>query len=56
MKQTLTIFFAAVLLVSCGTTKTTINDLAISTPIATAIDLTKVVDDKVIENYLQKIQ
>ncbi len=49
MKRILITLFTGILLISCGTTKTiaTTNDLAISTPIVTTIDLTKVVDDKV---------
>jgi len=47
MKQLLITLFTGLLLLSCGTTKTTINDLATSTPIVTAIDLTQVIDDKV---------
>jgi predicted metalloprotease with PDZ domain len=46
-KNILITLFAVLLLASCGTTKTTIDDLAISNPIETAIDLSKVVDDKV---------
>ncbi len=45
-KYTLTALFASILLASCGTTKTTVNDLATGNPIETSIDLTKVVDDK----------
>ena len=45
-KHTLTALFATILLASCGTTKTTVNDLATSNPIETSIDLSKVVDDK----------
>ena len=39
--------FVAILLASCSSTKNTGNDLAISLPIDTQINLTKVVDDKV---------
>lgn len=39
--------FAVLLIASCSSTKTLNNDLAITSPIATQIDLTKVVDDKV---------
>jgi len=48
-KKLIIIVFTGILLVSCGTTKTvaTINDFATSNSIVTAIDLTKVVDDKV---------
>ncbi len=47
MKKLLITVFTGILLMSCGTTKTAINDLATSTPIVTAIDLTQVTDDKV---------
>ncbi len=47
MKKLLITLFTGFLIVSCGTTKTAINDLATSTPIVTAIDLTQVTDDKV---------
>ncbi|MCF6296492.1 MAG: peptidase M61 [Flavobacteriaceae bacterium] len=46
-KKILITLFTGLLLISCNTTKNTINDLAISTPIITAIDLTQVKDDKV---------
>lgn len=48
MKNLIAIFsFAGLLLVGCDSTKQTSNDLATQTPIETALDLTKVVDDKV---------
>jgi len=49
MKRILITLFTGLLLISCGSAKTTttINDSAASTPIITAIDLTQVVDDKV---------
>ena len=43
----LAISFAVLLIASCSSAKTLNNDLAITSPIATQIDLTKVVDDKV---------
>ena len=43
----LSILLAAMLFASCSSTKSTANDLAVSLPIATQIDLTKVVNDKV---------
>ncbi len=42
----ISLFAAAILLVSCGATKTTANDLAINTPIVSTIDLNRVTDDK----------
>ena len=47
MKNILSIVLVGSILLSCGTTKKTTNDLAISNPIVTSMDLTKVVDDKV---------
>lgn len=47
MKKVIITLFTVLVLVSCSTTKTTINDLATQTPIRTAIDLTKVKEDKV---------
>ncbi|QRM90126.1 peptidase M61 [Lacinutrix sp. WUR7] len=48
MKKVLAIIGLSTLLVACGTTtKTGSNDLATSTAIETALDLTKVVNDKV---------
>ena len=38
--------FTGILLASCGSTKNSVNDLAINLPIETAIHLDKVVDDK----------
>ena len=46
MKYIITSIFASILLVGCNSTGKISNDLASSTPIATAIDLTQVVDDK----------
>ncbi len=43
----LSALFAAMLLASCGSTKTMTNDLATALPIETSIDLTKVENDKV---------
>jgi predicted metalloprotease with PDZ domain len=40
------VLLAGVLLTGCGTTKTTTDDLAINTPIETAINLTQVTNDK----------
>ncbi len=45
--QTLAIAIAAMLLVGCNSTKKTSNDLATTTPIAAAINLTQVLNDKV---------
>lgn len=45
MKRILSIIITGVVLVSCGSVKKT-NDLAISLPISSSIDLTKIVDDK----------
>lgn len=42
----LTAVFAGIVLASCSASKTSGNDLAINTPIETAIDLTKVENDK----------
>jgi len=47
MKPYLITFLAYILFVSCSSTKTTINDLAVNLPIETILDLTKVIDDKV---------
>ena len=47
MKNILSIVLVGSILLSCGTAKKTTNDLAISNPIVTSMDLTKVVDDKV---------
>lgn len=46
MKKTLAKISIGVLLIGCGTSKPT-NDIATNVPIATAIDLTQVKDDKV---------
>ncbi len=46
MKKLSFLFTLGLVLVSCGT-KTLVDDLAVSNPIATSIDLTKVVEDKV---------
>lgn len=47
MKKLLTIFSISFLLVACGTSTKTSADLAVSTPIVTTIDLTKVTNDQV---------
>ncbi len=48
MKKLITLLGLSIVLVACGSsTKTITNDLAVSNPIVTAMDLTKVVDDKV---------
>lgn len=47
MKNYLAILGLCIILVSCGSAKPTVNDLAVSNPIETALDLTAVVDDKV---------
>ncbi|MDG1729097.1 MAG: peptidase M61 [Algibacter sp.] len=44
--KTLFAFFAGALLVACGTTKNTANDLATSLPIETSINLSDITDDK----------
>ncbi|MGJ5640726.1 peptidase M61 [Formosa sp. S-31] len=45
--QFLALAFASLVLASCGSSKTASkNDLAVNTPIVTAIDLTKVINDK----------
>lgn len=46
-KTILSLGFVAILLSGCSSSKTNTNDLAVSNPIATSLDLTKVVDDKV---------
>ncbi|MDC1161975.1 peptidase M61 [Tenacibaculum sp.] len=46
-KYILTSAVAGILLVGCSSTKTTINDLAVKNPIETALDLTKVENDRV---------
>lgn len=46
-KSILTAAIAALLLISCNSTKKTTNDLAVQTPIVTTLDLTKVDNDKV---------
>jgi predicted metalloprotease with PDZ domain len=43
----LSALFAGMLLISCGSTKTIVNDLATAVPIETLIDLSKVENDKV---------
>ncbi|WOD44083.1 peptidase M61 [Hwangdonia lutea] len=45
-KRTLIVLFTGILLASCSATKTTANDLAINSPIETAIHLDKVENDK----------
>ncbi|MDO6596825.1 peptidase M61 [Oceanihabitans sp. 2_MG-2023] len=47
MKRVFAIFGLSTLLVACGTSKTTSDALATSTAIETALDLTKVTNDKV---------
>jgi predicted metalloprotease with PDZ domain len=47
MKNYLAILGLSVILVGCGSAKPKVNDLAVSNPIETALDLTAVVDDKV---------
>lgn len=47
MKNYIAILGLSAILVGCGSAKPTVNDLAISNPIETALDLTAVVDDKV---------
>ncbi|MFL0352709.1 peptidase M61 [Xanthomarina sp. GH4-25] len=47
MKKLLTIFSISFLLVACGSSTKTSADLAVSTPIETSIDLTKVTNDQV---------
>lgn len=47
MKNYLAILGLSVILVGCGSTKPKVDDLAVSNPIETALDLTAVVDDKV---------
>jgi predicted metalloprotease with PDZ domain len=47
MKNYLAILGLSAILVGCGSAKPKVNDLAVSNPIKTALDLTKVVDDKV---------
>ncbi|MCX7549743.1 peptidase M61 [Xanthomarina sp. F2636L] len=47
MKKLLTIFSISFLLVACGTSTKTSADLAVSTPIVTTINLTKVSNDQV---------
>ncbi len=44
--KTLSVLFAGILLVSCGSTKNTTNDLATSLPIQTSINLSNIGDDK----------
>lgn len=47
MKNYIAILGLSVILVGCGSAKPTVNDLAVNSPIVTALDLTAVVDDKV---------
>jgi len=47
MKNIFSIGALSVLLVACGSSKPTVNDLATATPIATSINLSAVADDKV---------
>ena len=46
-KTLLRLSFVALILMGCSSSKTNSNDLAISNPIVTSLDLTKVSDDKV---------
>ncbi|WP_299335238.1 peptidase M61 [uncultured Psychroserpens sp.] len=46
MKKTLSIFALSTVLVACGPSKSTVNDLATANPISTSINLSKVVEDK----------
>jgi len=45
-KRKLTTLFVGILLASCGSSRTAINDLATSRPIETSINLSQVIDDK----------
>ncbi|HAB26560.1 MAG TPA: peptidase M61, partial [Xanthomarina gelatinilytica] len=47
MKKLLTLFGISVFLVACGSSTKTTADLAVSNPIETSIDLTKVTNDQV---------
>ncbi|MFD1061764.1 peptidase M61 [Winogradskyella litorisediminis] len=47
MKNYISIFAIAALLVGCGSAKTNVDDLATSNPIVTSLDLTKVDNDRV---------
>jgi predicted metalloprotease with PDZ domain len=47
MKYNLLLACASLILISCGTSKPKVDDTAVNNPIITAIDLTKVADDKV---------
>lgn len=47
MKNYLAVLGLSIILMSCGSAKPTISDLAVSNPIETSLDLTAVVDDKV---------
>ncbi|WP_339623916.1 peptidase M61 [uncultured Winogradskyella sp.] len=47
MKNYIAILGLSVILVGCGSAKPKVNDLAVNSPIVTALDLTAVVDDKV---------
>ncbi|WP_417856659.1 peptidase M61 [Xanthomarina gelatinilytica] len=47
MKKLLTLFGISVFLVACGSSTKTTSDLAVSNPIETSIDLTKVTNDQV---------
>lgn len=46
MKNFFALFCLSIVLISCGSNSKAINDLALSNPIKTSIDLTAVVDDK----------
>ena len=46
MKKILSIFATSALLVACGSSKSSVNDLATANPISTSINLSGVIDDK----------
>ncbi|SDS44750.1 Predicted metalloprotease, contains C-terminal PDZ domain [Formosa sp. Hel1_31_208] len=46
MKRILTTFAISALLVACGASKSTVNDLATANPIETSINLSAIIDDK----------
>ncbi|WP_298896147.1 peptidase M61 [uncultured Psychroserpens sp.] len=46
MKKILSIFATSALLVACGSSKSSVNDLATANPISTSINLSAVTDDK----------
>ncbi|MCA0133508.1 M61 family metallopeptidase [Winogradskyella alexanderae] len=47
MKKFLALFSLSIVLVGCGSAKQTIDDLAVSNPIVTSLNLSEVTDDKV---------